>query len=142
MIISLLRTVVYVYNYQFGLVSGYATRYDYTLDIWWEQVEWSKSHRTCALRIKKRYDTYRVCSIDTWKCVDCYHNDYWPEKRTNKVIDLSSYAFKQLWIPLERWVARVKVYKLNEDWTIYISKKRNNEKNRIIRILNNLFSTR
>ena len=142
MILSLLRTAVYIYNYQPPMLSGTATRYDYTLNIWWNQVEWSKTHRTCALRIKERYGTYRVCSIDTWKCVDCYHNDYWPEKRTNKIIDLSSYAFKQLGIPLSRWVAKVKIRKLNDDWTILYQNKRNDEKNRIIWILGWVLSKR
>ena len=85
-----------------------ATWYDYKL--WWK---WrSKNHSTCALRIYERYKTYKVCSKDTWKCITCYHNDYWPS-RTDRVIDLSSYAFKQLWIPLSRWVAQVEIY-LNE----------------------------
>lgn len=82
-----------------------ATWYDYKL--WWKRR--SKNHSTCALRIYERYKTYKVCSKDTWKCIECYHNDYWPS-RTDRVIDLSSYAFKQLWIPLSRWVAEVEIY--------------------------------
>ena len=82
-----------------------ATWYDYKL--WWKRR--SKNHSTCALRIHERYKTYKVCSKMTWKCIECYHNDYWPS-RTDRVIDLSSYAFKQLWIPLSRWVAEVEVY--------------------------------
>lgn len=92
------------------LLTGTATWYDYTLNINWEEVEWSKTHRTCALRIKERYKTYRVCSVDTGKCVECYHNDYGHMEYTNKVIDLSSYAFKQLWIPLSRGIANVEIY--------------------------------
>lgn len=82
-----------------------ATWYDYKL--WWKRR--SKNHSTCALRIHERYKTYKVCSKMTWKCIECYHNDYWPS-RTDRVIDLSSYAFKQLWIPLSRWVAEVEIY--------------------------------
>lgn len=82
-----------------------ATWYDYKL--WWKRR--SKNHSTCALRIYERYKTYKVCSKMTWKCIECYHNDYWPS-RTDRVIDLSSYAFKQLWIPLSRWVAEVGIY--------------------------------
>lgn len=84
-----------------------ATRYDYELN--WKQ--WSRTHDTCALRIKQRYWYYKVCSKTTGKCVRCYHNDYWPAEYTNKVIDLSSHAFKELWIPLSRWVAEVVIYK-------------------------------
>ena len=86
-----------------------ATWYDYQLNGSW----YSKSHSTCALRIKERYHHYKVCSKATWKCVVCRHNDYWPAEYTNKVIDLSSYAFKQLWIPLSRWVADVEIYKVD-----------------------------
>jgi hypothetical protein len=88
-----------------------ATRYDYQL---WD-IRWSKNHNTCALRIKERYSYYKVCSKDTGKCVECYHNDYWPAEYTNKVIDLSSHAFKELWIPLSRWVAEVQIYKLDKN---------------------------
>jgi hypothetical protein len=88
-----------------------ATRYDYQL---WD-IRWSKNHNTCALRIKERYSYYKVCSKDTGKCVECYHNDYWPAEYTNKVIDLSSYAFKELWIPLSRWVTEVQIYKLDKN---------------------------
>ena len=82
-----------------------ATRYDYKL--WWKW--WSKNHSTCALRIYERHKKYKVCSKATWKCITCYHNDYWPA-RTDRVVDLSSYAFKQLWISLSRWVAEVQIY--------------------------------
>lgn len=83
-----------------------ATWYDYKL--WGKR--WSKNHSTCALRIKERYKKYKVCSKTTGKCVVCYHNDYWPKEETGKVIDLSSYAFKQLWVPLKRWVTEVEIY--------------------------------
>lgn len=88
------------------LLKWKASRYDYRL--WWKW--WSKNHSTCALRIKDRYKNYKVCAKSTGKCVVCYHNDYWPAEYTNKVIDLSSYAFKQLGIPLSRWVAEVEIY--------------------------------
>ena len=39
-------------------------------------------------------------------CIICYHNDYGPVVTTNKVIDLSSYAFAKL-APLRRWVVKV-----------------------------------
>ena len=88
------------------LLEWKATRYDYKLN--W--VRYSKTHNTCALRIKERYKHYKVCAKSTWKCVICRHNDYWPAEYTNKVIDLSSHAFKELWIPLSRWVADVEIY--------------------------------
>ena len=87
-------------------LSGKATWYDYKLNGKWR----SKSHSTCALRIEERHKHYKVCSKTTGKCVRCYHNDYWPKEETGKVIDLSSYAFKQLWVPLSRWVTEVEIY--------------------------------
>lgn len=89
-------------------LEGSASRYDYKLNGKW----WSKSHSTCALRIKERYWHYKVCVSGTDKCVVCFQNDYWPAEYTNKVIDLSSYAFKQL-APLSRWVVDVQIYKLD-----------------------------
>lgn len=87
-------------------LEGVASWYDYKLNGKWR----SKSHSTCALRIKERYWRYKVCAWE--RCVECYHNDYWPAEYTNKVIDLSSYAFKQL-APLSRWVVDVQIYKLD-----------------------------
>lgn len=84
-----------------------ASWYDYTLNINWQIREWSKTHDTCALRIYERYQTYKVCTED--KCITCYHNDYWPA-RQDRVIDLSSHAFKQL-APLGRGLVHVKVFK-------------------------------
>ena len=84
-----------------------ASRYDYKLN--WKR--WSKTHNTCALRIYERYQTFKVCSKATGKCVECYHNDYWPKEYTKRVIDLSSHAFKELWIPLSRGVAEVEIFK-------------------------------
>lgn len=84
-----------------------ASWYDYTLNINWENKERSKAHDTCALRIYERYQTYKVCTED--KCITCYHNDYWPA-REDRVIDLSSHAFKQL-APLSRGLIHVKVFK-------------------------------
>lgn len=83
-----------------------ATRYDYRLWGKW----YSKYNDTCALRIKERWWHYKVCAGD--KCVVCRHNDYWPAEYTNKVIDLSSHAFKQL-APLSRWVIEVLIYKID-----------------------------
>lgn len=94
------------------MLTGTASRYDYTLDINWKEVERSKNHRTCALRIYDRYGTYKVCSKATGECIECYHNDYWPKEYTNRVIDLSSYAFKQLWIPLSKGLAEVEIYQV------------------------------
>jgi hypothetical protein len=85
-----------------------ATRYDYQLN----GNRWSKTHDTCALRIHQRYWQYKVCIKWTDKCIVCKHNDYWPAEYTNKIIDLSSHAFKQL-APLSRWVVDVQIYKLD-----------------------------
>lgn len=86
-----------------------ASWYDYTLNINWVDKVRSKDHNTCALRIYERYQTFLVCSKSTGKCVECYHNDYGP-KREDRVIDLSSHAFKELWVPLSRWLTEVEVY--------------------------------
>jgi len=91
------------------LYEGTASWYDYTLNINWEIREWSKSHDTCALRIYERYKTYKVCTED--KCITCYHNDYGPA-RQDRVIDLSSHAFKQL-APLKLGLVHVKVFILD-----------------------------
>lgn len=94
-------------------LTGWASWYDYKL--WGKR--WSKTHNTCALRIYERYQTFKVCSKATWKCVECYHNDYWPKEYTNKIIDLSSHAFKELWIPLSRGVAEVEIYLVDDkEW--------------------------
>ena len=84
-----------------------ASWYDYTLNINWVDRVWSKDHDTCALRIYERYETYKVCTED--KCITCYHNDYGPA-REDRVIDLSSHAFKQL-APLKLGLIHVKVFK-------------------------------
>lgn len=87
------------------LFEGTATWYDYKL---WNQWR-SRTHSTCALKIYERYKTYKVCSKVTGKCVNCYHNDRGPS-RQDRVIDLSSKAFKELGVPLSRWVTEVEVY--------------------------------
>lgn len=80
-----------------------ASWYDYKLG--WKTR--SKNHSTCALRDKEhRYKTFRVCTDE--KCIECFLNDYGPA-REDRVIDLSSYAFKQL-APLSRWLVYVRVY--------------------------------
>ena len=89
-------------------LEGKATWYDYQLN----GNRWSRTHDTAALRIKKRYWHYKVCVKDTDNCVVVYHNDYGPKEYTNKIIDLSSHAFKQL-APLSRWVVDVQIYKLD-----------------------------
>lgn len=83
-----------------------ASWYDYSLSINWVKKVWTKDHSVCALRIYERYKHYRVCAGD--KCIVCKQTDYGPA-RQDRVIDLSSYAFKQL-APLTRWVVRVKIY--------------------------------
>lgn len=85
-----------------------ASRYDYKLS--WKRR--SKTHDTCALRIRERYKKYKVCSEETGECITCFHNDYGPW-RADRVIDLSSHAFKQL-APLKKWLTRVKVCLINE----------------------------
>lgn len=92
------------------LYEGTASWYDYTLNINWENRDWSKTHDTCALRIYERYKKYKVCTEE--KCITCYHNDYGPA-REDRVIDLSSHAFKQL-APLKLGLVHVKVYLLEE----------------------------
>lgn len=84
-----------------------ASWYDYTLNINWEEVVWTRTHDTCALRIYERYGYYRVCTDD--KCIVCKQTDYGPA-REDRVIDLSSHAFRQL-APLKQGLVHVKVFK-------------------------------
>lgn len=101
---------VYVESTNTPLYIGTASWYDYDLEINWEIRNRSKTHNTCAMRNKvDRYNTFKVCSRVTWKCVDCYLNDYWPQ-REDRIIDLSSHAFKELGIPLSRWLTEVEIY--------------------------------
>lgn len=83
-----------------------ASWYDYSLNIKWENVVWTRTHDVCALRIYERYKHYRVCTDD--KCIVCKQTDYGPS-REDRVIDLSSHAFKQL-APLSKGLVYVKVY--------------------------------
>jgi hypothetical protein len=86
------------------ILEWYGSWYDYQL----QGNRWSKTHDTCAMRDKeRRYQTFKVCN-DEWVCVDCYLNDYWPA-REDRVIDLSSHAFRQL-APLSKGLVYVKVY--------------------------------
>lgn len=84
-----------------------ATWYDYT----YKWIEVTKIKNTCALRIMERYGLYKVCNVDNWRCIVCVQTDFGPEEYTNKIIDISSYAFKQL-APLSRGVINVEIYKL------------------------------
>lgn len=88
------------------LFEWWSSWYDYSLNINWENVVWTRTHDVCALRIYERYKKYKVCTDE--KCIVCKQTDYGPQ-RQDRVIDLSSHAFKQL-APLSKWVARVKVY--------------------------------
>lgn len=87
---------------------GVASWYDYDL----EGIEWSKTHRTCASRDIPKYKTARVTNLANGKTVDCYVNDYGPELRTGRQIDLSSFAFSQL-AELSRGLINVKIETLN-----------------------------
>lgn len=84
------------------------TWYDYKLWGKW----YSKYNDTCAMRVKPRWWHYKVCVKGTDRCVVCRLNDRWPAEYTNKVIDLSSHAFKQL-APLSKWVIEVLIYKID-----------------------------
>lgn len=84
------------------------TWYDYKLWGKW----YSKYNDTCAMKVKPRWWHYKVCVKWTDRCVVCRLNDRWPAEYTNKVIDLSSHAFKQL-APLTRWVIDVLIYKID-----------------------------
>ena len=113
-VLSWFKPLDYDFQYQEAVVQETpifewtASRYDYKL--WWKRR--SKDHDTCALRIYERYKKYKVCSKENGNCIVCYHNDYGPW-RADRVIDLSSHAFKQL-APLSRWITEVQVYLLDE----------------------------
>lgn len=87
-------------------LTGKASWYDY--ELWWEAR--SKTHSTCAMHKPKDYWLYKVTNLDNWKSVFCFNNDYMSS--TEKVIDLSSYAFKKLWVPLSKWVVNVSVLRI------------------------------
>lgn len=55
---------------------GTASWYDYSLPQYKNGANRSKTHSTCAVRIYERYQTFKVCSDVTGKCIECYHNDY------------------------------------------------------------------
>lgn len=117
--------LIFLFSYFYGIIqdpsvrdpepvplySGIASWYDYSLSFEWGDNR-SRTHDTCALRIYERYQTFLVCSDVTWKCVECYHNDYGPA-RTDRIIDLSSHAFKELGIPLSRGLTPVTIYPVN-----------------------------
>lgn len=88
------------------LFEWWSSWYDYSINVNGVRKIWTKDHDVCALRIYERYKNYKVCTDE--KCIVCKQTDYWPQ-RQDRVIDLSSHAFKQL-APLSKWVARVKVY--------------------------------
>jgi len=87
-----------------------ASRYDYSINVNGVSKVWTKDHDVCALRIYERYKKYKVCTDE--KCVVCKQTDYWPQ-RQDRVVDLSSHAFKQL-APLSKGLTYVKVYSLND----------------------------
>ena len=97
---------VYTQQIEQPLYEWTASWYDYSLNINWEEVVWTSTHDVCALRIYERYGYYRVCTDD--KCIVCKQTDYWPA-REDRVIDLSSHAFRQL-APLKKGLVYVKVY--------------------------------
>ena len=80
---------------------GTASWYDYDL----AGIEnYSASHRTAATRDWPRGTMLHVCSwFEKTKCVNVMVNDYGPDASVHpdRIIDLSSYAFKQLFpLPL------------------------------------------
>jgi len=90
------------------ILTGTASRYDYLLP-WLPN--YSMSHRTCAMRILPKYSTWKVCNIDNWKCIECFQNDYWPKEYTNRIIDLSSYAFSLIG-NTRKWLMNVRIEKI------------------------------
>jgi rare lipoprotein A (peptidoglycan hydrolase) len=74
------------------LETGVGSWYDYKIN----GIDWSKTHFTCASRTLKRYSTAHVTNLANGKSVDCFVNDYGPEKWTNRIIDLSSAAFAEI----------------------------------------------
>ena len=102
-------------EYQFGIASWY----DYSLP---EVPLYSKIEATGASRDFPKGTLLDVCSIiktrnftggegttEIFRCVRVIINDYGPEERTGRIIDLSSYAFQQL-APLSVGVINVEIY--------------------------------
>lgn len=103
--------------------SGMASWYDYSLTGF---PDYSKDNFTAASRDYKRGTKLKVCSMvgleefentgNLGKCVEVVVNDYGPNMaiHPNRVIDLSSAAFKQL-SPLSRGTIPVTVVEVKED---------------------------
>lgn len=89
-----------VVELEFITLSGLATWYDYDLDREDQKCRsqncYSMFNSTCAVRDYPRGSILKVVNIETQKEVVCRVNDYGPEEWTGKVIDLSSFAFKQI----------------------------------------------
>lgn len=92
-----------------NIIFSKASWYDYTLD----GVEWSKNHRTAAVRDWPRGTMLKVCNTENNKCVDVFVNDYGPSKEIHpdRAIDLSSYAFSQI-ANLQQGVINVSIKQL------------------------------
>jgi len=82
---------------------GVASWYDYDLT---NNLGYSKLNSTCASRFFKRGTMLKVENIKDNKSVVCRVNDY--IEHPERVIDLSSYAFKQI-APLGQGLADVKI---------------------------------
>lgn len=91
-----------------------ASWYDYDLEAKDQKCRdescYSKSNLTAASRDYPRGSKIEVCYQE--KCVIIRINDYGPEERTGRDIDLSSYAFSRL-ADLRKGILKVKVVKQN-----------------------------
>ena len=70
-----------------------ASWYDYSLSGY---PYYSRYNSTCASRDYPRETILKVTNLKNGKSVECRVNDYGPEEWTERDIDLSSYAFKQI----------------------------------------------
>lgn len=94
---------------------GLASWYDYDLRTKNQKCRaddcYSKSNITCASRDYPRGSILEVKHLD--KVIHCRVNDYGPEEKTGKIIDLSSYAFSQL-APLKTGIIDVEIINLTK----------------------------
>ena len=100
--INLLIFLLFLSN--LNLSTGVASWYDYSLP---NYPDYSKTHFTSASKDYPKGTYLLVCEK---KCVIVRVNDYGPA-RDDRVIDLSSAAFKEL-SPLSKGVIKVKIYEV------------------------------
>jgi rare lipoprotein A (peptidoglycan hydrolase) len=91
---------VYIEIEENNYIEGVASYYDYDLNRkdqkCLDNTCYSLYNSTCASRDFDRGTILKVTNLNNGKTVECRVNDYGPEEWTNRVLDMSSYAFSQV----------------------------------------------